>query len=236
MRRQYGFSTGAIAPGDFLGALRTLASSAVDAVELSALRIGELPVLAECAASLPLERFQHVSVHAPSKFGREDEMWVVRLLAKLADRGWPIVAHPDVIRTDEIWRELGPSLWIENMDKRKPIGRTSRELTAIFERFPDAGLCLDLAHSRQCDPSMLETIRILQAHRARLRQLHLSEVSSGSKHIPLSYGAIYDFSSVSSQIPQFVPVILETPVAAWEIAPELARAREALPEHLLVPA
>lgn len=232
--RLFGFSTGSIAPGDFGVALQILASSGVDAVELSALRIGELPVLAASAASLPTGRFQHVSVHAPSKFAPDDEARVVELLNQLAGRGWPVVVHPDVIRTDELWRGLGPLLWIENMDKRKPLGRTALELDEIFRRFPRAGLCLDLAHARQCDPSMLETHRILRAHGPRLRQLHLSEVSSSSKHTLLSYGAIHDFCSVSPKIPVNVPVILESPVTPQEISAELGRAREALPEPLLV--
>lgn len=232
--RLIGFSTGCLAPGDVPLALGMLAWAGVRAVELSALRVAELPVLTESADLLPLDGFEHVSVHAPSKFAPDQEAWVVGLLKHCADRGWPIVVHPDVVRTDALWRDFGPLLWIENMDKRKPIGRTALELEQVFRRFPEAGLCLDLAHARQCDPSMFETHRILRIHGARLQQLHLSEVSSASKHTPLSYGAIQDFATVADQIPHAVPVILESPVTAHEIRLELARAREALVEASLV--
>jgi hypothetical protein len=234
--RMIGFSTGSIAPGDVPLALRMLRDAGVQAVELSALRIAELPVLLESAGTLSLDGFKHVSVHAPSKFDPSQEEWVVRLLKELTGRGWPIVVHPDVVREESLWRELGPFLWIENMDKRKPIGRTARELAQVFRRLPEAGLCLDLAHARQCDPSMMETHRILRMHGERLQQVHLSEVSSASKHTPLSYGAIHDFCGVSDQIPNTVPVILESPVAAQEIRTELERALEALPVRALAAA
>jgi len=232
--RTIGFSTGSIVPGDVPAALAMLRQAGVEVVELSALRIAELPVLVQTADSLLLEGFRHISVHAPSRFELDDEARVVGQLQELAGRGWPIVVHPDVIHTDTLWRGFGSMLWVENMDKRKPIGRTAAELERIFCRLPDAGLCLDLAHARQCDPSMLETHRILHSHTERLRQVHLSEVSSASRHTPLSYGAIHDFCRVSDEIPDDVPVILESPVAASAIRLELSRALQALPEHPLM--
>jgi hypothetical protein len=231
--RPIGFSTGSIARGDFRAALQALSTSGADtrAVELSALRAAELPALASAAETLVLDGFDHVSIHAPSSFPPEDEGRIVDLLISLCDRGWPVVVHPDTIgpRSDGLWREFGPLLLIENMDKRKPIGRSAAELDELFDRFPDAGLCFDIAHARQCDPSMLETYRILQAHGARLREVHISEVSSSSKHTRLSYGAIHDFSEVAHWIPPHVPIIIESPVALHEIAGEIERANQALP-------
>lgn len=78
-------------------------------------------------------------------------------LSQLAKRDWPIVLHPDAINDVDLWRGFGSLLCIENMDKRKPIGRTTLELRQIFSEFPDACFCLDLAHARQVDSSMTET-------------------------------------------------------------------------------
>jgi sugar phosphate isomerase/epimerase len=229
--RPIGFSTGSLCRGDFQAALDLLSGAGTDAVELSALRAWELPDLASAADTLALDGFDHVSVHAPSSFGKDVEPDVLRLLMQLCDHGWGIVVHPDTIdpASDPLWRELGSSLWIENMDKRKPVGRSAAELEGIFERFPDAGLCFDIAHARQYDPSMLETYRILHAHGPRLREVHLSEVASSSKHTRLSFGAIHDFSEAAHWIPPHVPVIIESPVSEGEIANELERALQALP-------
>ncbi|MHC5542169.1 hypothetical protein ACYOEI_28440 [Singulisphaera rosea] len=45
MMRPFGFSTGALSPGDFDRALEMLDGVVVEAIELSALRNRELPIL-----------------------------------------------------------------------------------------------------------------------------------------------------------------------------------------------
>ncbi|HEX8454318.1 MAG TPA: TIM barrel protein [Longimicrobium sp.] len=232
--RPLGFSTGALARGDFRTALSMVAGHGTSAVELSALRTVELGSLLDAVDSLRLDDFQHISVHAPSKFEAADESWIVETLRRIAADRWPVVVHPDTIHSAQHWRAFGSRLLIENMDKRKPIGRSAAELEMIFAELPEAGLCLDLAHARQFDPTMVEAYRILNIHGSRLRQVHLSDVSSASKHTWLSYGAIHDFQEVAMLVPPSVPVILESPVSAQGIAAELRRAREALPSPALV--
>jgi hypothetical protein len=108
------------------------------------------------------------------------------------------------------------------MDKRKAIGRTAAELHEIFRIVPEAGLCFDLAHARQVDPSMTESYLILTQHKQRIRQVHISEVGTGSTHTRISYAAMMDFREVAWSMPS-VPVILEAPVRPDEIKVELAR-------------
>ncbi|MDB4951618.1 MAG: uncharacterized protein JWM27_4267 [Gemmatimonadetes bacterium] len=180
------------------------------------------------ASGLPLTRYTHISVHAPSQFSSDDEGGIVEQLSIFQARGWPIVLHPDTIHDFGLWRRFGASLLIENMDKRKPIGRNVEELGRIFSELPDAGLCFDIAHATQYDPTMLEAYSILAAYADHLRQVHISEVSTKSRHTRLSYGAILDFQKVAHRIPEGVPIIIESPVAAHEIADEIRRAGEAL--------
>jgi sugar phosphate isomerase/epimerase len=225
--RTLGFSTGSLARGDFHAALEMLEGSGTDAVELSALRLAELAPLVAAADSLGLARYRHVSVHAPSHFSPDEEREVVSLLSRL-DPEWGIVVHPETICSFREWSAFGPRLWVENMDKRKPTGRTTEELSRVFSELPEAGLCFDIAHARQCDPSMLEAYRILRAHKDRIRQVHVSEVSSASKHSRLSFGAILDFRGVARWIPEDTPVIIESPVLPEEIGDEIERARSAL--------
>jgi hypothetical protein len=64
--QRIGFSTGALAKGDFPRALQMLRTAGVSTVELSALREHELPSLAHSLNDLDLTGFSHVSIHAPS--------------------------------------------------------------------------------------------------------------------------------------------------------------------------
>ena len=226
--RPIGFSTGALAFGDFRRALTMLHGKAVNAIELSALRTHELPGLVDSVASLDLRAYQYISIHAPSSFTPEQEPEIVDQLKTFAKRNWPIVLHPDAIHRVELWRGFGDLLCIENMDKRKPSGRTTEELDPIFSDFPDAFFCLDMAHARQVDSSMTEAYLLLKKFGGRLRQLHISEVNTSSKHDRISEGAYRAFQEIASLIPDNVPAILETPVTENEIEEELEKASRSL--------
>ena len=65
-------------------------------------------------------------------------------LYEIRHRGWPIVVHPDTLYDFSLWRLLGDLLCIENMDKRKRVGRTVRELDYLFSEFPQASFCFDM--------------------------------------------------------------------------------------------
>jgi hypothetical protein len=227
--RPIGFSTGALAYGDFRHGLEILRHVQKGAVELSALRERELAPLVESLDSLDLGFFTYVSFHAPSKFEREHEKEVIRLLREVAARRFPIILHPDAIHDVSAWRSFGSLLLIENMDKRNAIGRTERELSEVFAALPEVGLCFDMGHCRQVDPTMNESYLILRKFRDKLRQLHVSEVNSRSTHDALSQASICAFEKVAHLIPEQVPVILESPVDSSRVQWEIEQARLALP-------
>ncbi len=226
--RPYGFSTGALALGDFRRALAMLEGVDVEAIELSALRVRELPSLVDFASQADLSRFSYVSVHAPTDYSGDQEADVVERLTSLAERGWPIVAHPDVIRDHSLWRPLGARLYIENMDKRKPVGRTVEELKRIFDRLPDALICFDIAHARQVDTSMTEAYRMVKTFRESIKQIHISVVNSNSKHDLISSTAAHAFQKVASLVPSTIPAILETPVNVEQLQSQLDMAAVSL--------
>jgi hypothetical protein len=227
--RPTGFSTGALAKGDARRALAILSGRGARAVELSALRLHEVQPLRAAARSMDLGAYDYVSVHAPSRFEAADEPRVVDAMAELAQRGWPIVLHPDTIHDFRAWRQLGSMLVIENMDKRKPIGRTVKELLVIFDRLPEAGFCFDLGHARQVDRTMTEAYFLVRALAPRLRQLHVSEVSTQSRHDLLSWGAVQAFRRVARWIPEEAPAILETPATEDQVTGQLRMIAQALP-------
>jgi hypothetical protein len=226
--RLVGFSTGSLALGNFRLGLKMVEGKPTAAVELSALRDSELVSLIKALDYLDLRQFAYVSFHAPSSFLTLEEAAVVSLLRPVAERGWPIIVHPDAIRNFDLWVGFGKLTCIENMDKRKRKGRTAAELGIIFSRVPGASLCFDVGHARQIDPSMCEAEQILREHGHRLKQLHVSDVTSESSHERLSLEAILAFQRIARLIPEHIPVILETPVSTHAMVEELLRARNAL--------
>lgn len=217
----FGFSTGALALGDFRRALGLLHGTDARAVELSALRDHELPRLMDALRGLDLSQFDYVSVHAPSRLASLAEGDVAERLLPCIDRGWPVVLHPDAIRDPGCWRAFGSLACIENMDKRKSTGRTAAELRRFFSDLPEASLCLDLAHARQIDTTMGVARSILAEFGGeRLAQVHLSELDARGGHAPLSMATVLSVREVAHCL-EPVPIIIESRVAAARIADEL---------------
>lgn len=219
--RPVGFSTGALAQGDFRRALELLESAPhATAVELSALREGELSPFVQASPSLDLDRFPYVSVHVPSRLESMEEREVVLILDTFPE-DWVLVVHPNVITTPVEWRRLGRRLCIENMDDRKPLGRSVEELQPFFAELPEASFCLDVGHARQIDPTLSNAILMLRAFGDRLAQLHVSDVGPKGEHRPLGASARLSFSRLAHLVPMDCPLIIESVVSPEAIAAEL---------------
>jgi hypothetical protein len=205
-----GFSTGALAKGDFVRGLDVQRGmERIAAVELSALRDHELPELVDAIPGLDLTGFEYVSVHAPSKLQTLDERTVFELLLRIPE-DWPIVVHPEILETPELWRRLGRRLCIENMDMRKAIGRKPDDLRELFGIYPEAGFCLDLGHARQLDPTMVMALRMFLDFGDRIRQVHVSEVNPYGKHIPIGASTRLAFAHLSKCVTIDCPLIIES--------------------------
>lgn len=223
--RPIGFSTGAVARGDVAAGVATItACDGADAIELSALRLDELEPLIEALPKLRLDVFRHVSVHAPSRFGIDDEDRVVSLLSSLP-REWPIVLHPDSVHRIERWSPLAARILIENMDTRKSTGRTAAELQPFFAALPEARFCLDIAHARDVSGDRSEIERLLHAYGERLVQLHVSSIGSGGEHGPLDASADEEHEGLSVRLHESVALVIESVLDGDEIPRELRRVR-----------
>lgn len=231
--RAFGFSTGALALGDLDQALKMLDGITVEAIELSALRIRELPRLLEFASRSGLTRFSHISVHAPTDYTSDQEAAVVEQLTCFKERGWPVIAHPDVIRDYTLWKPLESFLFLENMDKRKPVGRTVEELKRVFDKLPDAQMCFDIAHARQVDTSMTVAYSIARTFRGMIKQIHISTVNTSSRHDLITPNAAHSFRALASLIPSMIPAILETPVKRGQLTEQLDMAIDSLDTSLI---
>lgn len=219
--RPIGFSTGALAKGDYRRGIELQGRNPrLRAIELSALREQELPSLSLSAGKLDLSHFSYTSFHAPSKLIACEERVVFELLLTIPNP-WPIIVHPELLKTRELWRSLGSRLCLENMDNRKMGGRTVSEMRDLFNAFPEATFCLDLGHARQIDPTMATTIRMLKEFTGRLRQLHISEIGPRGEHRSLSVLAIYAFELIVDLVPDDCPIIIESVIPPEKIESEI---------------
>jgi len=166
-----GFSTGALSKDRLTEAVAAARAMRLECVELSALHLRELQPLVDFVNGNGVNDFKYVSIHAPTDYTREQEPQVAATLLKLAtEHSWSVVVHPDCLWNPDVWTPFGKWLCIENMDKRKRVGRTAEELCELFDRFPAAGLCFDIAHAHQVDTSMTEAYRILRKFGRRIYQ------------------------------------------------------------------
>lgn len=214
-----GYSTGAIALGDFKLALAQMHEKPFTAVELSALRISELPTLIKAIPALDLQQFEYTALHAPSTFTPEQEREIVYLLLQVPNT-FNLVLHPDTIHDPSNWTAFGNRLLLENMDRRKSTGRTVDELSRWFDALPSARFCLDLAHAQQVDTTMTEAYLLIKAFGDRLCQVHISQLDSASHHYSLSMSSIRAFSEVAWLLPDKIPFIIESRVVAEEMEEE----------------
>jgi len=205
-----GFSTGALERGNYRRALDWMRDSESDAVEISALRFDELEPTVRDLEHLDLDRFLCISFHAPSSFDEAQEEEVLRWLEPVRARGWNIVVHPDVIYTPSRWAFLGEQLLIENMDRRKRIGRTVKELACLFESLPKARFCLDVAHARQIDTTLTLLFALFHEFVDRIAEIHISELDSRCRHRAMSRWAVMDYQALPWHRISSVPVIIES--------------------------
>lgn len=226
--QRIGFSTGALAFGDFRTGIELQSIDGVSAIELSALREAELSSLIAALPTLELGQFDYKAFHAPSAREMLSDAKLVEQLKSVADRQIPIVVHPDIIDDFSPWRDLGNRVLLENMDQRKRICRTPFEMHQFFRKLPDAKFCFDIGHAWQLDPTMALSVEFLVRFRDRLAEVHISEVDWRCKHVPISSATAPAFHRVSRLIPEQVPVIIESVVKADRIEKELSVVKRCL--------
>ncbi len=229
-----GFSTGALAHGDFRRGLELQAGRGLKAIELSALRDVELVALTESFPQIDLSEFDYISVHAPSRISTLPEREIIEILERQVPATWPIVVHPDVMRDVVAWRALGERLCLENMDQRKSTGRTVAELAPFFEQLPEARFCLDLAHARQVDSTMSIAFHLIEAFGGLLAQIHVSEVNEQSRHVSLNAASVASYRRVSRHLPS-CPWIIESVIQPEDIDREIQKVSSCMNAPICVP-
>lgn len=206
----WGLSTGALRGGDagWSQLVERALGESDGAIELAALAgeewAGLVAFLRDCE---PLQA-GFVSVHAPTKRWRFSEAELVDDLVALPDWIGAVVVHPDAMHEPVAYGPVGERLAVENMDPRKPTGRTADELAPVLEALPRARVCFDIAHAATMDPTLEEASRILDRYGDRLSHLHVSELDADCRHMPLMPPAATRWAPLLSDL-RGLPWILE---------------------------
>ena len=181
-----GIATGAFVAerDDWSAAVGRAAAEGWQILELTAIAESRFRSLSSHLAEHPdqLSAFPRVSVHAPSQF--DSSPAEVAASIPEAIRELPLICHPDVYRGVGCLADLGVSVVFENMDVQKVFGRTVSDLMETFDRFPDAGFCLDVAHVWTNDRTLKLGSDLLDTFEGRLRQVHVSGIEPDGTHRP----------------------------------------------------
>jgi sugar phosphate isomerase/epimerase len=207
---RFGIATGAFVEerDDWDAALKRAAAEGWRAIELTAIteeRFDALERLLEqnedaCGA------FERVTIHAPVGFDRPVHEIVGRLAG--VKPAFDVILHPDVYADEPAVLELGTRAVFENMDIQKTFGRDLRDLRVVFDRWRDAGFCLDVAHIWTNDRSLALAHDLLDAFGDRLRQLHVSGIEPDGTHRPTSRADLDAYSPLLERCRR-VPWLLE---------------------------
>ncbi len=179
------------------------------AIELTAvterLYAGLESFLRESAGALT--SFSRVSLHAPAVLDSSPAEVAEALVGSRLR--YDVVLHPDVFAEEQALADLGRRALFENMDVNKAFGREPADLEKVFGRFPEAGLCLDVAHVWTNDRSLGLGIELLRAFGDRLRQVHLSGIEADGTHRPTTAEDLELYEPLLSRCAH-VPWVLES--------------------------
>lgn len=171
--------------------------------------------------SLPLIRaisnFEYVSLHAPGgQFVYDDspksevvlakmDQWIATLPIKL------VVVHPDRIRIPEVLLKRNWPIAIENMDRQKTTGQTIAQMQSFFEKFPKAGMVLDINHTFTLDPSQRLAQEMYAAFAPKIKEVHFSGyINEKDLHEPITTSGCEHFlkSIPDKQLPIIIEVLV----------------------------
>jgi sugar phosphate isomerase/epimerase len=158
-----------------------------------------------------LDCFERVSIHAPIT---PDHSSVPAVAEKLVALAWEFdtVFHPDLYRGEQSLLRLGARVVFENMDNQKRFGQKVPDLRSIFDSYPEAGFCLDVAHVWTNDRTLRLAHDLIESFGPRLRQLHVSGINPDGTHRP----------TTSADLDLYQPVLARCDHVPWLLEEELS--------------
>jgi sugar phosphate isomerase/epimerase len=211
----FGIATGAFIDerDDWDAAVARAAAEGWRFIELTAItedRLDSLVLFLEQRRDA-LDCFERVSIHAPIT---PDHTSATAVAEKLVALAWKFdtVVHPEAYRGEQSLRRLGGRVVFENMDNQKSFGQKAPDLRSIFDAYPEAGFCLDVAHVWTNDPTLRLAHDLIDSFGQRLRQLHVSGIEPDGTHRP----------TTRADLDLYAPVLARCDHVPWLLEAELA--------------
>lgn len=137
-----------------------------------------------------VKKFKYRSIHAPVidiRYPSKDSKWIIEKVLTLAENinANTVLFHPDLI-DDFVWlnKQFGNLLAFENMDRRKPYGKSVKDMKEVFNKSPKAKWVFDVNHLYTINKTMSKTTVYYESLKDRLCHYHLS--GYGGFHAPIS--------------------------------------------------
>ncbi len=177
----------------------------IDGIELTLGKTDTAPAIKEEHKEY-LRTLKQVSIHAPFKLMYEDTPEIRQLIVDIntlyhSINAKNIVIHPNQI--DDYCLFAGMAYSTENLTPRAKT--TIEDYAEVLQRFPQAGLTLDVGHAISHGPQELE--QLIQRFGNRIVQIHFHDYKNGEDHVPFCQT---DNPAKYSAVKQFgVPVVIE---------------------------
>ncbi len=136
-----------------------------------------------------IDRFDHISIHAPA-VAYDDDVMSHELLQQIEGLCKTfvinsVVFHPDMVKNwDVLNTYTAIPVAIENMDERKKSFRTHDDVKNLLDKYP-FGLVIDLQHCFANDPAMQLARDLHVSFFDRIVGYHISGYDVESLHVPL---------------------------------------------------
>jgi len=191
--------------------LKSLNDVKTNAVELHCRDVESLDFLLQNDID-SLNSFEFISVHALDLAydDNNDSHGVLQKIEQICIKynTKNVVFHTDKVQNwDVIAQYTKIPISIENMDDRKPFGRTLEDVNSILEKY-DFGLTLDLQHCFVNDATMKLAQDFQKKFKNRIVEYHISGFKEVVLHYPL-YKTKQDII-IDSLMYKDVPIIIES--------------------------
>lgn len=179
MRSVIGFSTGALYKHQKTKlALRTIRQTGCLCVELGFVALKEWKWLDDVTIE-DLKHFSYVSFHAPAhdyspSIETSTIIKKILFIHECVRRLDLVVVHPDLIRDFSALAASNLPIAIENMDRKKSMGRNPNDIFLILEQYPEWKMVLDLNHVYTNDQSMKLAESFIEKFGNKIAEIHLS--------------------------------------------------------------
>ncbi|MBU0598642.1 hypothetical protein KKF61_06685 [Patescibacteria group bacterium] len=188
----FGFSTGVLhKETDAKHALYIMKQLGCQAVELGFIRKSRIDDgWLESIEAKDLVGFKYVSFHAPKMYYKNNEETheILNLIENFYKKVYPldmVVFHPDNVIELEVFNNLPFPVGFENMDNRKPFGKTSSDLLKLLKKNSKFHFILDVNHLKTNNQDMPQLDEFYNKLGTRLAHYHVSGLTSKLTHAPL---------------------------------------------------